>query len=76
MPDPYTTFFGPDRGVAPARCGHRSPLNYDHTRWASCALSAGHDGDHRQGDLAWRTGFMPCRSESAANALEGSDARG
>lgn len=42
-------------------CGHRSPLNYDHTRWAQCSLPTGHDGEHRQGELGWRTGFMPCK---------------
>lgn len=42
-------------------CGHCSPLNYDQTRWAICALPNGHEGEHRQGDLAWTDRTMPCR---------------
>lgn len=42
-------------------CGNRSPLNYDHTRWAACTLPVGHNGDHRQGDLGWTDRTMPCR---------------
>lgn len=42
-------------------CGHRSQLNYEHTRWAVCSLPKDHDGLHRMGDLEWATGFMPCR---------------
>lgn len=42
-------------------CGVQSPLNYDHTRWATCKREPGHNGDHRDGDLMWGAGFMPSR---------------
>jgi hypothetical protein len=40
--------------VPEKRCGHRSPLTYDHARWAICTLPGDHGGEHRQGDLAWQ----------------------
>lgn len=43
------------------RCGNRSPLNYDQTRWATCELLAGHDGEHRYFDLQWTDRTMPYR---------------
>lgn len=42
-------------------CGHRSPLNYDRTRYATCELRTGHDGDHRQGEFIWTDRTMPYR---------------
>lgn len=49
-------------------CGHMSPLNYDHSRWATCRLEAGHSGDHREADLMWGSGFMPSKIPPTAAA--------
>lgn len=40
-------------------CGHKSPRNYDHTRWAVCSREVNHTGDHSDGDSVWSTGYMP-----------------
>lgn len=47
------------------RCGHRSPLTYDHARWATCTLPEGHHGDHTDGTYGWRRGFMPSKLNPA-----------
>jgi hypothetical protein len=51
---------GSDEGDE-SRCGHRAPLNYDHTRWATCTRGPGHDDEHDDGERVWTDRTMPYR---------------
>lgn len=55
-------------GSIQPRCGHRSPLNYDRTRYATCVLALGHESEqHRDGEFVWTDRTMPWRRVAIAS---------